>query len=105
MGLEEDAVDLGEVDGLDAIADGLEECSEAEVSDAAEDAFGGACDEGEGVVGQQPRLAPGESFRYGSYCPLATEWGTMEGTFTLVPEDGTRFDARVRRFYLVGSPE
>lgn len=61
--------------------------------------------EGEGVVGQQPRLAPGESFRYGSYCPLATEWGTMEGTFSLVREDGTRFDAEVRRFYLVGSPE
>jgi len=61
--------------------------------------------EGEGVVGQQPRLAPGQSFRYGSYCPLATEWGTMEGTFTLVREDGTSFEAEVRRFYLVGSPE
>ena len=34
MGLEEDVVDLGEVDGLDAIADGFEECVEAEVSDA-----------------------------------------------------------------------
>ena len=52
MGLEEDAVDLGEVDGLDAIADGFEERAEAEVSDASEDAFGGACDEGEGVVGE-----------------------------------------------------
>jgi ApaG protein len=61
--------------------------------------------EGEGVVGQQPRLAPGESFRYGSYCPLATEWGTMEGTFTMLREDGSRFEAQVRRFYLVGSPE
>lgn len=61
--------------------------------------------EGEGVVGKQPRLEPGQSFRYGSYCPLPTEWGTMEGTFTLVREDGTPFDAEVRRFYLVGSPE
>jgi ApaG protein len=61
--------------------------------------------EGEGVVGQQPRLAPGESFRYGSYCPLVTEWGTMEGTFTMLREDGSSFDAQVRRFYLVGAPE
>jgi ApaG protein len=61
--------------------------------------------EGEGVVGQQPRLAPGESFRYGSYCPLTTEWGTMEGTFTMLREDGSRFEAQVRRFYLVGAPE
>ncbi len=37
---------------LDAIADGLEERAEAEVSDASEDALGGACDEGEGVVGE-----------------------------------------------------
>jgi ApaG protein len=61
--------------------------------------------EGEGVVGQQPRLAPGESFRYGSYCPLTTGWGTMEGTFTMLREDGSRFEAQVRRFYLVGAPE
>ncbi len=52
VGLEEDTVDLGEVDGLDAISDGLEERAEAEVSDASEDALGGACDEGEGVVGE-----------------------------------------------------
>ena len=58
--------------------------------------------EGEGVVGQQPRLAPGESFRYGSYCPLATEWGTMEGSYMMQREDGSTFDVHVRRFYLVG---
>ena len=68
MGLEEDAVDLGEVDGLDAIADGFEERAEAEVSDASEDAFGGACDEGEGVVGED---GVGESG--------AIELGTDEG--------------------------
>jgi hypothetical protein len=59
VGLEEDAVDLGEVDGLEAISDGLEERAEAEVSDASEDAFGGACDEGEGVVGEDGVGEPG----------------------------------------------
>src|ERR1041385_8547500 len=33
---------------------------------------------GEGVVGQQPDLGPGESFTYSSFCPLQTQWGTME---------------------------
>ncbi|MFN7021196.1 MAG: Co2+/Mg2+ efflux protein ApaG [Phycisphaerales bacterium] len=36
---------------------------------------------GEGVVGQQPVLAPGQSFEYSSICPLPTPWGTMEGTY------------------------
>jgi ApaG protein len=58
--------------------------------------------EGEGVVGRQPTLKPGQSFEYSSYCPLATAWGTMEGTYTFV-ENGTReeFEVVVGRFYLV----
>lgn len=36
---------------------------------------------GEGVVGQQPVLAPGHSFEYSSICPLPTPWGTMEGAY------------------------
>ena len=56
--------------------------------------------EGPGVVGQQPRLEPGQSFEYSSYCPLKTAWGTMEGTFHLRRDDSTTFDARVARFYL-----
>jgi ApaG protein len=44
---------------------------------------------GEGVVGQQPVLAPGESFSYTSGCPLTTPDGTMSGHYTMLAEDGT----------------
>lgn len=56
---------------------------------------------GEGVVGQQPRIAPGQSFEYTSWCPLKTPWGTMEGVYTFATESGEKFDAAVARFYLV----
>jgi ApaG protein len=56
---------------------------------------------GEGVVGQQPRLLPGQSHDYSSYCPLSTQWGTMEGTYQMKRDDGSMFDATVARFYLV----
>ncbi len=57
--------------------------------------------EGPGVVGQQPRIAPGESFEYSSFCPLPTSWGTMEGTYTLRDEHSATFDIKIARFYLV----
>ncbi len=57
--------------------------------------------DGEGVIGQQPILAPGASFEYESWCPLPSRWGTMEGRFTFRAEDDERFDVRVERFYLV----
>jgi ApaG protein len=60
---------------------------------------------GEGVVGQQPELGPGESHEYESYCPLATAWGTMEGSYTLEGADGERFEIAVGRFYLVAPGE
>jgi ApaG protein len=60
--------------------------------------------EGEGVIGQQPDLAPGESFMYGSYCPLPTAWGTMEGEYRMRAEDGEEFFAAIGRFYLA-APE
>lgn len=60
--------------------------------------------QGEGVVGRQPKLNPGEEFKYTSYCPLDTPWGTMEGTFQMLRNDGTEFNAIIERFYLV-SPE
>lgn len=44
--------------------------------------------EGDGVVGRQPILEPGATFEYASYCPLATRWGTMEGSFLLSVLDG-----------------
>lgn len=56
--------------------------------------------EGEGVVGQQPILEPGESFEYASFCPLPTRWGTMEGFYQLSSETGD-FRAVISRFYLV----
>lgn len=59
---------------------------------------------GEGVVGNQPRLAPGESYSYASSCPLPTPWGTMEGSYRFERDDGSCFNAAVARFYLVSSP-
>ena len=55
---------------------------------------------GPGVVGQQPVLAPGESFTYTSGCPLTTAFGTMEGTYQMITATGERFDARIAAFTL-----
>ena len=55
---------------------------------------------GLGVVGHQPFLKPGESFEYSSGCPLATPVGTMKGSYQMVAEDGTRFEAPVSEFIL-----
>jgi ApaG protein len=55
---------------------------------------------GLGVVGHQPLLKPGESFEYTSGCPLATPVGTMSGSYQMVAEDGTRFEAPIPEFVL-----
>lgn len=55
---------------------------------------------GLGVVGNQPTLKPGESFRYTSGCALATPVGTMRGSYRMVAEDGTHFDAPIPEFAL-----
>lgn len=55
---------------------------------------------GPGVVGQQPVLAPGQSFTYTSGCPLTTPFGTMEGTYQMVTGNGDTFDAKVAPFTL-----
>jgi ApaG protein len=57
--------------------------------------------EGEGVVGRQPRLEPGQSFEYTSFCVLPTSHGSMRGTYQLVRDDGTSFDAEIAPFSLV----
>jgi ApaG protein len=57
--------------------------------------------EGEGVVGHQPHLDPGEEFEYTSFCVLKTPHGSMRGTYRMVREDGTTFDARIAPFPLV----
>jgi len=56
--------------------------------------------QGAGVVGEQPRLVPNQAFKYTSYCPLKTQWGTMEGTYQFEREDGEVFDVKIGRFYL-----
>ncbi|MGB7501110.1 MAG: Co2+/Mg2+ efflux protein ApaG [Azonexus sp.] len=55
---------------------------------------------GLGVVGNQPLLKPGESFEYSSGCALATPVGTMKGSYQMVGEDGTRFEAEIPEFVL-----
>lgn len=55
---------------------------------------------GPGVVGEQPVLAPGQSFEYTSFCPLPTPFGTMQGTYHMVTRSGTRFDAHIAAFTL-----
>jgi ApaG protein len=55
---------------------------------------------GPGVVGEQPVLAPGESFKYSSWCPLKTPLGTMRGTYQMVRAGGEQFDIEIAPFAL-----
>ncbi len=55
---------------------------------------------GEGVVGEQPRLEPGEQFTYTSGATLPTAVGTMEGSYDMRGDDGTVFDAPIPPFTL-----
>ena len=55
---------------------------------------------GLGVVGKQPLLQPGESFQYTSGSSLTTPIGTRKGTYQMVAEDGTHFEAEIPEFVL-----
>ena len=55
---------------------------------------------GDGVVGEQPWLRPGEDFHYTSGAVLETPVGTMRGSYQMVAEDGTRFEAPIPEFTL-----
>src|SRR5262245_35388956 len=55
---------------------------------------------GPGVVGEKPMLPPGAAFEYTSFCPLKTPVGTMQGSYQMVTQDGTRFDATISAFTL-----
>ncbi|GAA4998468.1 Co2+/Mg2+ efflux protein ApaG [Lysobacter lycopersici] len=55
---------------------------------------------GEGVVGEQPRLEPGEAFTYTSGAVLETAVGTMQGSYHMSGDDGTEFDAPIPPFTL-----
>ena len=55
---------------------------------------------GEGVIGQQPYLSPGEIFEYSSGAVISTETGTMKGTYGMINDNGRRFDADIPEFAL-----
>ncbi|HTQ74862.1 MAG TPA: Co2+/Mg2+ efflux protein ApaG [Burkholderiales bacterium] len=55
---------------------------------------------GLGVVGTQPLIRPGESYEYTSGAAIATPVGTMKGSYQMVAEDGTHFDAQIPEFTL-----
>ena len=55
---------------------------------------------GPGVVGEQPVLRPGESFQYTSGWPLKTSAGVLRGTYQMVGENGSHFDAEIAPFAL-----
>lgn len=55
---------------------------------------------GAGVVGEQPILNPGDTFRYTSGCPLTTPSGIMGGTYQMLDEDGGAFDVVIPTFSL-----
>jgi ApaG protein len=56
--------------------------------------------QGPGVVGEQPVIAPGESFKYSSWCPLKTPTGVMRGTYQMIGPRRERFDVDIAPFAL-----
>jgi ApaG protein len=56
--------------------------------------------DGPGVVGEQPTIQPGQSFRYSSGCPLKTPSGFMMGTYDMVDAQGRRFEVEIPAFSL-----
>ena len=60
---------------------------------------------GEGVVGEQPVLRPGEGFQYTSGCHLRTSHGIMHGSYFFVAVDGHRFDVPIAAFILKAAAE
>ena len=56
--------------------------------------------EGEGVVGEQPVILPGDAYQYTSGCPLGTPSGSMVGSYLMETEDGDEFEAAIPAFSL-----
>lgn len=56
--------------------------------------------EGYGVVGEQPELEPGDSYQYTSGCPLGTPSGFMVGHYTMIDDQGRKFDVAIPAFSL-----
>jgi ApaG protein len=55
---------------------------------------------GQGVVGEQPSLKPGEAYRYASACPLGTPSGLMGGAYQMLSADGELFEVAIPTFSL-----
>ncbi len=55
---------------------------------------------GDGVIGKQPLLEPGQSFEYTSFCPLPTPTGNMRGSYLMVDATGESFEAKIPLFFL-----
>jgi len=55
---------------------------------------------GDGVVGEQPHLKPGQGFRYSSAAVIETPVGVMQGSYQMVADDGRRFDTPIAPFRL-----
>ena len=55
---------------------------------------------GEGVVGEQPLLAPGDRFEYTSWAMLRTPFGSMRGAYLMLRPDGSSFEATIGEFTL-----
>jgi ApaG protein len=56
--------------------------------------------QGDGVIGEQPRLLPGEHFTYTSGTTLETDVGTMKGSYTMQNDNGDEFEAPITEFVL-----
>jgi ApaG protein len=55
---------------------------------------------GAGVIGEQPKLKPGESHKYSSFCPLKTPTGNMRGSYQMTNAEGAKFDVKIPLFFL-----
>ena len=58
--------------------------------------------DGEGVIGKKPIIEPGEAYEYKSFCPLKTEFGSMNGFYTMKDDEGNLFKTLIPNFGLIG---
>lgn len=70
-----------------------------------DDAAGDSVVEGEGVIGEQPVLDPGDVHEYRSFCVLKGSTGWMQGSYRFMRSDGSDFDAYIPKFILEGTPQ
>ena len=61
--------------------------------------------QGNGIVGEQPMIAPGENYEYTSFCPLHSPYGNMRGKYQMINEFGDRFWVTIPLFFFRPTPE